>query len=124
MRKFLHRQTQWVNQVTARQAVNLGGLSPREKVIQQYQFLPELCEKFAMGRKQSVTPLKYAVFLNSILPEEVHPNINEINGEFMEARYSNHDITDQSPVRIKRNFGKIQKIINRRDRAKNKSKGK
>jgi len=106
-----------------RNAINTRGtnwrsLTPRQKVICQYQNLTDSGQQFGMGRKPSLTPSHYAAFLNSILPEDAHPEIDNLTTEFLEARYTEHVIPSQSPNRVRQNMQRILAIMRKRDKVK------
>ena len=118
VRNIIQKQTVPMRNAINTRGTNWRSLTPRQKVICQYQNLTDSGQQFGMGRKPSLTPSHYAAFLNSILPEDAHPEIDNLTTEFLEARYTEHVIPSQSPNRVRQNMQRILAIMRKRDKVK------
>lgn len=90
--------------------VNPHSLPPRQKVMFYYYALLRRAEEAGAPRRPDQTPLEYAARLRSELPE-VEAELGELTGEFVEARYSQHPISDEKASLVREVWERIRPAI-------------
>ena len=90
--------------------VSLRQLSYREKVLFYYLALARRSRERGFGRQPSQTPIEYRQVLEAKIPEARY-DLQAITQEFMEARYSLHDITDKDAGMVKEAWERIRRSI-------------
>lgn len=95
-----------------RRWMNLRRLSPRQQV--QFYYLAMLRRSGERGhaRGPTQTPYEYARALESQIPEIDH-DIDGITQEFIEARYSQHNIDPEQVSVVRRYWERIKRALNR-----------
>lgn len=95
-----------------RRWLNLRRLSPRQQV--QFYYLAMLRRSGEKGhpRQPTQTPYEYARALESQLPE-VDQDVDGITSEFIEARYSRHDISPDHVGLVRRYWERIKQALRR-----------
>ncbi len=95
-----------------RRWLNLRRLSPRQQV--QFYYLAMLRRSGEKGhpRQPAQTPYEYARALESQLPE-VDQDVDGITSEFIEARYSRHDIPPDHVGLVRRYWERIKRALRR-----------
>jgi hypothetical protein len=93
-----------------RRWINPRRLSPRQQV--QFYYLAMLRRGGEKGhpRQPTQTPYEYARALESQLPE-VDQDVDGITGEFIEARYSRHDIPPEHVGLVRRYWERIKRAL-------------
>jgi hypothetical protein len=97
---------------TSQRWSNLRRLAPREQVQFYYQALLRRSDEHGLARRPAQTPHEYARDLRSHLPE-VEPDVTTITDEFIEARYSRHDITPEHVGLVRRCWASIKRALRR-----------
>lgn len=90
--------------------VNLNRLSPRERVIFFYLVLTRRGRESGIGRKVSQTPYEYGDELKSQLPD-VDEEVSSITSTFVEARYSQHDLSEDHANLVRIMWDRIRKSL-------------
>lgn len=93
-----------------RRFVNLRRLSPRERVLFYYLALVRRGSESGLNRKPGQTPYEYSRSLRERVPEVDH-DLEEMTESFVEARYSRHDVTDQSVSIVKRAWERVRRAL-------------
>lgn len=95
-----------------RRWINVRRLAPRQQVQFYYQALLRRSSERGLTRQPSQTPYEYARDLQSHLPE-VEPDVAAITQEFIEARYSRHEITPEHVGLVRRCWASIKRALRR-----------
>jgi hypothetical protein len=112
-------QTGWKRLVNSRKAglpsaswgyVNLRRLSPREKVIFFYMAMIRRGGEQGLARRPDQTPLEYSKTLRARLPE-VGAEVDSLTDQFMEARYSRHEIQADQAGRVRQYWERIKRAM-------------
>lgn len=90
--------------------VNPRHLSPRLRVIFFYLALVRRAGEQGLARRPAQTPYEYSTILSKTLPE-VDEDIAEMTSSFMEARYSQHEITAQKAGLVQRYWEHIRRVF-------------
>jgi len=90
--------------------VGLRRLSPRQQVMYFYLAMIQRGGQRGLVRKASQTPYEYATKLHATLPD-VDEDVAAITQEFVEARYSAHDITPEHVSAARRYWERIKAAL-------------
>jgi hypothetical protein len=93
--------------------VNMNRLSPRERIMFFYLVLTHRGKDSGVGRKGSQTPYEYGEELKSQLPD-VSEEVVSITSTFVEARYSQHDLSESHANFVKDLWNRIRKSLRRK----------
>ena len=93
--------------------VNLNRLSPKERIQFFYLVLTRRGQESGVGRKGSQTPYEYGVELKSQIPE-VGEEVASMTSTFVEARYSQHDLSESHANLVKDLWNRIRKSLRRK----------
>jgi hypothetical protein len=108
LRRLHPRET--VAKEQPRRFVSLRKLSPRQRVVFFYLALVRRGGEGGLSRKPSQTPYEYSQALQDHLPG-VEGDISSMTDEFMEARYSQHEITPPHASLVQRYWEHIKRAI-------------
>jgi hypothetical protein len=101
------------SELAARRWLNLRHLSPRDQVQFYYQAVLRRGNERGLPRRPAQTPYEYAQQLEARLPE-VDRDVASITHEFIEARYSRHDIAPHQVNLVRRYWERIKRALRRR----------
>lgn len=90
--------------------VNPHSLPPRQRVMFYYYALLRRAEEAGAPRRPDQTPLEYAARLRNELPE-VDAELSELTGEFVEARYSKHLISEEKAGLVREVWERIRPAL-------------
>lgn len=82
-------------------------LDPREQIMFYYLAMLRRGEDGGFRRSPSETPQHYAQFLRDNLPGNLDPDLSNLTQDFLEAKYSQHEITMGRAEAAKRYWYKI-----------------
>lgn len=77
-----------------------GKLSPREKMIEQYEKFLHDTEQIGAGKRPGQTPSQYAAHIDESLGREQHIEITEVTNAFIKARYSLESIGEENVKKV------------------------
>lgn len=92
--------------------VNVRRMSPRQQVVFFYLALLRRGSQQGYDRPASQTPYEYAGRLSGALPE-VSEDVSSMTAEFVEARYSAHEITPTRVSLVRRSWEHIRAALRR-----------
>jgi len=90
--------------------ISLRRLSPREKVRYYYLSILKRSAQQGFGRIPSKTPLEYKETLSKELPE-ADEQLCVLTEAFVEARYSDHNVSDESASTLQRVWRRIKRSL-------------
>jgi hypothetical protein len=90
--------------------VSLRRLSPRERIVFFYLALLRRGQESGLARKPSQTPYTYAERLRLELPG-VEEELNNLTAEFVEARYSRHEVSSEQVSLVRRAWARIRRVL-------------
>ncbi len=90
--------------------VNVRRMSPRQQVVFFYLALLRRGSQQGYGRPASQTPYEYAARLTGALPE-VADDVSSMTAEFVEARYSAHEIATNRVSLVRRYWEHIKAAL-------------
>ena len=90
--------------------ISIRSLDPRRQVYFFYLTMIRRTNERGLARKSSQTPSEYAAMLETMMPD-ANEDIQKITNEFMQARYSDHRITNEDSNLAKIAWGKIRKAL-------------
>lgn len=93
--------------------ISLRRLSPRQKVLFYYLAMVRRGGDRGLPRDTSQTPYEYAERIGQALPE-LRPDVGRMTEEFLEARYSRHEITAGRAGLVQTYWQRIRKALQRR----------
>lgn len=88
----------------------LSSMSPRERIQYYYLSIVHRGKKVGRPRQKSETPQEYSASLRQTKPE-VEPDLTELTGAFIEARYSHHDVTDEQAGLLRQSWNRIKRAL-------------
>ena len=94
----------------------LPARDPRAQVIRYYLSLVRRAGSQGFGRGASQTPQEYAARLAPHVPE-ADTDLTALTSDFIEARYSRHDIPPEQSARARGRWERIRDILRQRQRA-------
>ena len=97
---------------TPRRLINLRKLSPRQQVQFYYLAMLRRGGEHGHARQPTQTPYEYARALERQLPE-IDQDVDGITQEFIEARYSRHDIPLEQVGIVRRYWERIKRALGR-----------
>ena len=123
----LHPQAPILDNASPRWFVNLKKLSPRDRVIYFYLTMLQKANRSGMSRHASQTPYEFEKmfsdrYTSSIewgegtrlnIQDDAYP-IEDLTEQFVEARYSNHLVSDEQAVAAQSSWKKVLKILRRK----------
>lgn len=95
-----------------RRWLNPRRLSPRQQVQFYYLAMLRRGGEHGHARRPAQTPYEYARRLESQIPE-INQDVDGITGEFIEARYSRHDIPPEHVGLVRRYWKRIKQALKR-----------
>jgi hypothetical protein len=97
--------------------LSLRHLSAREKILFYYLAMVRRGGEVGISRKPSQTPFEYSRNLSLKLEREEGPGLGEdvqvLTDEFMEARYSLHQVADDQVGLVQKCWARIRKAFKR-----------
>jgi hypothetical protein len=111
-RRRAHRPVSTRSAPPPRQWVNLRKLSPRQQVQFYYLAMLRRGREHGHARRPAQTPYEYARKLESEIPE-IDRDVAGLTAEFIEARYSRHDIPPQQVGVVRRYWERIKRALKR-----------
>jgi len=90
--------------------ISLRGLPLRERIRYFYLSTLHRSEKQNLGRPPSATPQEYQSILSKEIPEMAE-EFDELTQAFIEARYSEHAITEERASNVKKAWRHIKRIL-------------
>jgi hypothetical protein len=92
---------------------SLNRLTPREKVIFFYLAMVRRGKESDLPRKPHQTPDEYARYLEKELPD-ASLDLDKITGEFLVARYSDHEISPATAGLVRQYWERLRKVFQNR----------
>jgi hypothetical protein len=93
--------------------VSLRRMSPRQRVVFYYLAMLQRGAQRGLPRETSQTPYEYERRLGADVPE-VGEDVSAMTREFVEARYSQHDVTPDRASVVRRYWDRIRDALRRR----------
>ncbi len=93
--------------------VSLRRMSPRQRVVFYYLAMLQRGAQRGLPRETSQTPYEYERRLGADVPE-VGEDVSAMTREFVEARYSQHDVTPDRAGVVRRYWDRIRDALRRR----------
>ena len=90
--------------------VNLRRLSPRQRVMFFYLAMVRRGEQRGLPRAPAQTPYEYSQGLRSHLPD-VEDEVSSLTEQFVEARYSLHEVTPDRAGLVQRYWERIKRAL-------------
>lgn len=90
--------------------LNIGRLGNRDKVLQTYLHMVDWTSDNGIPRRTSETPLEYAEKVKTEVPP-AETDLQSLTGEFMEARYSQHEITETHSQSVQKYWEAIKAFV-------------
>jgi len=84
--------------------------TPRQQVIFFYLALVRRGKEAGLPRHPSQTPYEYARFIEPGLIEQTEA-VTDMTEEFLDARYSHHEVTSEQASRVKRAWDRLRKVL-------------
>lgn len=97
---------------TASGYLSLRRLTPRQRVLFYYLALVRRGQEAGYPRQPDQTPLEYERELKRRLPE-LEQELGVLTGDFIEARYSRHEIPAEEAGRVQQLWMKVRKALRR-----------
>jgi hypothetical protein len=97
--------------------LSLRRLSPRERVRYYYLSVLHRSAQLGIGRQPSKTPLEYEKVFEGNVPEAA-PQTEALTRAFIEARYSEHDVTPEHASATQSAWRGVKRALTMRRRAK------
>jgi hypothetical protein len=104
-------------QQLAQRFVNPRRMTPRQRVMFFYLAMVRRGSERGLPRQPDQTPAEYARLLHRNL-EEVDQDIEAITGDFMEARYTRHEIVPDRAARVRQAWEHIKRALKERPERK------
>jgi hypothetical protein len=95
-----------------RKIINLRRLPARQKVLFYYQAMVRRGDEYGISRRPAQTPQEYQETLQSSLPE-IDRDLAAITAAFYEARYSQHEISEDQAGWVRQWWQRIQRTLRR-----------
>ncbi len=95
-----------------------GARTPRERIVRYYLSVVERAVAHGVTRRPSQTPEEYAPTLAPHLAEAEN-DWSSLTAEFIEARYSAHDLAADDSVRARNHWQRVRDALRRGQRATN-----
>ena len=92
---------------------SLNTQSPRQKVLYYYRNILQRTAQQGIGRNQTQTPYEYDHTLEPKLPA-AQEELAHLTDAFVEARYSQHDITSQEAEQAKKEWQRVKEALEER----------
>ncbi len=92
---------------------SLGTPSPRQKVLYYYRNILQRAAQQGIERQQAQTPYEYDHTLEPKLPA-AQEELAQLTHAFVEARYSQHDITAQDAERVQKKWERVKDALEQR----------
>ncbi len=92
--------------------INLRNLSPREKVYFFYLAMLRRGEEAGHPRGDDETPYEYERTLRAAIPD-LSQDLTEMTSTFVEARYSQHEISEETAGLVRRWWSKLRRALRR-----------
>jgi hypothetical protein len=93
--------------------ISLRRLSPRERIQYFYLAMVQRGGQRGLARHPSQTPREYAQTLDAAIPD-ANEDVDALTESFVEARYSRHDVNDESASRVQRYWERVKAALRRR----------
>lgn len=93
--------------------VSLRRMSPRDRILYFYLAMLRRGGQRGLVRHPSQTPHEYAQTLDAAVPD-ANEDIDALTESFVEARYSRHDVNDESAGRVQRYWERVKAALRRR----------
>ncbi|MFO7918260.1 MAG: DUF4129 domain-containing protein [Anaerolineae bacterium] len=90
--------------------ISLRGLSLRKRIRYFYLSTLHRSERQNMGRPPSATPQEYRNMLSKEVPE-ITEQLDELTQAFIEARYSEHPITEEEASNVKKAWRQVKRLL-------------
>jgi hypothetical protein len=90
--------------------INIRKLSPRQQVQFYYLALVRRGENVGIPRKKSQTPYEYAESINEY-NTEIEGAVDSLTSSFVDARYSEHDISEEHAGMVKKQWDQIRQAF-------------
>lgn len=93
---------------------SLRRMTPRQRIIFYYQGVLRRGEQSQVPRHPSQTPYEYAARLSPALqvtPEQVEQDLQLITEQFVEARYSQHEISSEQVSRVRQSWEHLKRAL-------------
>ncbi len=90
--------------------VNPRNLAPRQRVLFYYLALVRRGSDVGIPRQPSQTPSEYAHTLSADIPQ-LNEDIDSLTESFLEARYSQHEVTEGQASVVRRYWDRIRRAI-------------
>lgn len=90
--------------------LNLRRLSPRQQILFFYLAMLRRGGEKGVSRKPDQTPYEYSRSLGSHLPE-AEGDVSELTEQFVEARYSLHEVTREQASLVQRYWERIRRAL-------------
>jgi len=105
-----------LDEESLRQYLSLRKLTPKQKIYFYFLSMIRRGRERGNPRRNSHTPYEYAAFLERIYPD-VDKDITSLTENFVEARYSQHDVEDVEANRVKGYWQRIRKAFRKKKKS-------